>query len=417
MLTQYIGSLQGKTLLIIGAGHEQVPAIEIAKSAGIKVLVTDLNPNAPGAKLADVFAPISTADKDQTLAFAEQAGIQGVMTLSSELAVPVVAYVAEKLGLNSGLNQEIALKATNKNEMHQAFLLNQTPCAESIKLNRLHELLSFVRRVGFPVVLKPSDSSGQKGVGIFSEISELEVALQEAIDFSSDGFAIAEEYIEGPEINVTAMVQNGDVNFLSFSHRVTASAPHFGIAIDHIAPPPISTDLLKEVKIAAEKAIHAIGLKNGIAYPQIIASESRGAKVLEIAARIPGGYMRDVALLLSGVDMIEVMICQSLGVHLPFEVFQNYPSYPAVHVKFLTELDYPELKRVSVVSGFANQYSYPDINTESGVLLSECRLQAGMTIPSLTSSSARFAAIIGYGATLEQADAQIEHAQKQTEIA
>ena len=416
MLTPNGLELADKTLLIVGAGHEQVPAIVRAKQFGIKVVATDWDSGAPGAKLADQFAKISTSDKENTLAFARTSEIDGVMTLSSELAVPVVAYVSEKMGLNTGLNQEIALRATNKNAMHQAFIANGTPCAPSKNVDGLGELQVFVKDHGFPVVIKPSDSSGQKGVCVCYSEEELDRAIEEAVAFSTDGYAIAEKYIEGPEINVTAMVCNGAVECLSFSHRVTAPPPHFGIALEHVVPPSINQDSLRGVKEAAEKAIQAIGLKNGIAYPQIIASAVHGARVIEIAARIPGGYMREVALLSSGVDLIEVAICQSLGIHLSRSYFETYPKYSAARVNFLTKLDYPETPKVSKISGFTNSYDYPTASDASGILLSECRLKVGMNLPALTSSSARFAAIIGYGSSLIEVNQEIAQVQKRVVI-
>ena len=408
--------LADKKLLVVGAGHEQVPAIVRAKQFGIKVYATDWDSEAPGAKLANKFEKISTADKDKNLEFAQASKVDGVMTLSSELAVPVVAYVAEKMALNTGLDQDIALRATNKNVMHRAFVANGTPCATSKKVNGSTELQALIKEHAFPVVIKPSDSSGQKGVCICYSKEELQVAIEDAAALSSDGYAIAEQYIEGPEINVTAMVCNGVIEFLSFSHRVTAPLPHFGIAVEHVVPPSISQESLQDVKEAAEKAIQAIGLSNGIAYPQIIASATHGARVIEIAARIPGGYMRDVALLSGGVDLIDVAICQSLGIHLPRPYFENYPKYRAVRVNFLTKLDYPETQKVSKISGFTNSYDYPKASDASGVLLSECRLQVGMNLPALTSSSARFAAIIGYGSSLVEVNKEITQVQKRVVI-
>jgi biotin carboxylase len=394
-------SLQ-KTLLIVGAGYEQLPAIQIAKAKGLWVLVTDLNPQAPGVEYADVFAQISTADKDANLAFAKANDIDGVMTLGSELAVPVVAHICETLHL-PGLSKEVALKATNKNFMHQAFEAHAVSAPRAKKIVRMASLNEFIAECGWPVVIKPSDSSGQKGVGIFHQADKLQAALDEAISFSTDGAAIVEEYISGPEINVTAVVEAGNIHFLSFSHRVTAEPPHFGIAIEHRFPIGIDSALLEEVKITALKAIESIGLKDGIAYPQIIASPEKGAKILEIAARIPGGYMREMALLQSGVDMIEVVIDQAIGQFTTFKDYQKYPRYDSVMIKFLTELNVPGIKTISQVRGFIGRQT-----DQPGIFLSECRLSEGQVVPDLTSSSARFGAIITYGDSIVASQALLD---------
>lgn len=393
---------QGKTLLIVGAGYEQLPAIKIAQSLGLRVLVTDMNPKAPGMAVADDCAEISTADKEANLEFAKANQVDGVMTLGSELAVPVVAYVCDQMQLNTGLTAEIAFKATNKNAMHNAFRKSNVPCPVSIHVKHLDTANQFVQKNGLPVVIKPSDSSGQKGVNIVREEAFIESALQEALMFSSDGEAIIEEYIAGPEINVTAAVLDGQIHFLSFSHRVTADAPHFGIAVAHKAPVSISPALLEEVKKTAIGAIKAIGLQNGIAYPQIIASESQGARILEIAARIPGGHMREVALLLSGVDMIEVAIDQALGITKQIGSYQRNDAFNSVYVRFLTELDYPKLTKISAISGFKGHIGLPE------EYLTDCRLNIGDEIPKLSSSSARFASLICAGESASKTETDMQ---------
>jgi biotin carboxylase len=392
-----------KTLQIVGGGFEQVPAIEMAKKMGYRVVVTDMNPKAPGAGLADAFGCISTKDFEGNLAFARAQSIDGIMTLGSELAVPVVAKIAQTLGL-PGMTPQTALAATNKNIMRERFVAEGVPTPVSQKIDQLDQLVEFAEKYGFPLVLKPSDCSGQRGVTRMDCADMFAQALTEALRFSGDGYAIIEEYIEGPEINVTAAVQDAEIRFLSFSHRITASPPHFGIAIEHRAPVSISADLLAKVESASRLAIQAIGLQNGIAYPQVIASETKGAKVLEIAARIPGGYMRDVGLILSGIDMIEVSIRQALADTLPLEDYPSLPSSQAVRVKFITELDRPEMRVLNQKAGFEQ------IQSDPGVYLAECRLNVGDPVPDLTSSAARFGAIIVRGDSLETVNHHLNQA-------
>ncbi|MGO2074581.1 MAG: ATP-grasp domain-containing protein [Pseudoalteromonas sp.] len=386
-----------KTLHIIGAGFEQVPAIVLAKSMGHRVVVTDINPNAPGANLADVFSQISTNDVDNNLRFAQQQAVDGVMTLGSEQAVPVVAHIVNALKL-PGLSKQTALAATNKNVMRECFRRFDVPSPKSKKIKTIEQLKLFIKIAQWPIVIKPSDSSGQRGVEFLSSESDLVMALTNAIKFSTDGFAIVEEFVEGPEINVTALVQHGEICFLSFSHRVTAPPPHFGIATEHRAPVDLPKQILASVRDASEKAIRAIGMENGIAYPQVIASPT-GAQVLEIAARIPGGYMRDVALVLSGIDMVEFAIRQALAEPLAISDYKRFKTYKSVIVKFLTELDLQaNTQTLTQINGFEQ------VAIKPGIYLANCRLEIGDNVPTLTSSAARFGAIIIQAAELSEAD-------------
>lgn len=386
-----------KTLMIIGAGHEQVPAIRMAAEMGYRVLTTDRNPEAPGVVYAQCFELVSTGDKEGNLAAARKHAIAGVMTLGSETAVPVVAHVAQVLGL-PGFSEETAYKATNKNAMRAAFEAFGVPAPVSRPALTLEEVEAFADAHGFPLVLKPSDCSGQRGTTRVDVGEGLEAALESALRFSTDGRAIVETFCEGIEINVTAAVVAGEVHFLSLSDRITAEPPHFGIAIEHISPPQVNEEMAEAIREASRLAIKAIGLTDGIAYPQVIASP-KGPRVIEIAVRIPGGHMREVAWYRSGVDMIEIAIRQAMGDKDPWGRCRRIPAVAALSVKFITELDYPEHNSIPVrdITGLENAKSF------SGVHLARLYLNPGEPLPRLNSSAARFGAVIASGEHRAQA--------------
>lgn len=377
----------GRKLLIIGAGYEQLPAIKKAQELGYLVVSTDIDPQAVGRQQADIFAQVSTADKAGNLHVAQQHQIDGVMTLGSEVAVPVVAHIAEQLGL-PGFSTHTAFHATNKNAMHEAFAAHEVPTPATRQVNSTSEVAEFIQQFGLPVVLKPSDNSGQRGITKVTDLAEADTALAAALKFSRDSYAIIEQFVEGPEINVTAAIQAGEICFLSLSQRVTAAPPHFGIAVSHQGPPSISERQQQLVKDAAARAIRAVGLENGIAYPQIIVNGDQ-VYVLEIAARIPGGYMREVGLLMSGIDMIEVAIQQAMGQVLSFAEYRKANAFPAVWVKFLTAIDSPMFTRSR-----PTQAETAALAALPGVYLAQTRLADTAEVPELTSSAARYAAII-----------------------
>ena len=389
--------VMSKTLMIIGAGHEQVPAIKMAVEMGYRVLTTDRNPEAPGVVHAHCFELVSTGDKEGNLEAARKHGIAGVMTLGSETAVPVVAHIAQVLGL-PGFSEETAYKATNKNAMRAAFEAFGVPAPVSRPALTLEEVEAFAEAHGFPLVLKPSDCSGQRGTTRVDAGEGLEAALESALRFSTDGRAIVETFCEGIEINVTAAVVAGEVHFLSLSDRITAEPPHFGIAIEHISPPQVDEEMAEAIRDASRLAIKAIGLTDGIAYPQVIASP-KGPRVIEIAVRIPGGHMREVAWYRSGVDMIEIAIRQAMGDEDPWGSCRRIPAAAALLVKFITELDCPDHggRRVVLIEGLEEARALP------GVHLVRLYLKEGDVIPRLDSSAARFGAVIATGVDREAA--------------
>lgn len=383
-------------LMIIGAGREQVPAIINARKLGYETVVTDINPHAPGFEYADYAEVVSTADFDGNLKVARHYQIDGIMTLGSEVAVPIVARIAQLLAL-PGMSEETAFKATNKNAMREAFKAFGVPSPASEPVKTLIEAERFANQFGYPLVIKPSNSSGQRGVEKIIDWPSLCRCFDEAIKYSTDGFAIVETFYAGPEINVTAAVVAGQVTILSLSNRITAASPHFGIAVEHVFPPDLSDQQTHAVKEASILAIKAIGLENGIAYPQIVVGEN-GPQVIEIAARIPGGFMREVGMYMSGIDMIDVAIQLSMGYSFSLDDLVGIDPVPALSVLFMTELDYPITNRpVSDVVGIENA------TNSQGILSVDINAEIGRTLPSLNSSAARFGAILAKGKDRDEA--------------
>ncbi len=387
-------------LLVIGAGREQLPAIERAHARGIEVVATDLNPEAPGARLADRFHVVSTGDAEGSIEVARRERVDGVMTLSSETAVPTVAAVAENLGL-PGLSQRTAELATDKLAMKDAFVRHGVPTSPHRAIEGLDDARAFVARHGFPVVLKPAVNSGQRGTSRVDDESTLGAAVKDALTHAPDGRALIETFVPGPEINVTAVVADGRATVLSISERVTAAPPHFGIAIAHAAPPRLGPQQVAALREAVQQAAEAIELQNGIIYPQFIVGAA-GPSLLEIAARIPGGFMREVALGLSGIDLVDVAIAQALGESSPLSSVPREPADTALVVRFLTELDADRLTTRPDDLRRASAARLP------GISAVYWHLGHDAPIPSLTHSGARFAAVIATGDTREQAEARAE---------
>jgi biotin carboxylase len=388
-----------KRLLVIGAGHEQAQAIGMARQMGLEVIATDINPGAPGMRLAHHACVVSTNDTEGNLTVARSFNIDGVMTLSSETAVPVVAHIAQALKLN-GISTDTAYWATNKNAMRERFSLFGVPTPASQQVSTLAEATHFWHLHPGAVVMKPSDSSGQRGTCRIDRMQDLAPALADALKHSGDGKAIMEVFHSGPEINVTAAVQNGTIHWLSFSDRITAKPPHFGIAIEHIMPSTVGTEAETAIRQAAERAIRAIDLQNGIAYPQVLWTPN-GPMVLEIAVRIPGGHMADVAMHSSGIDMVEFAIRQAMGEQNPLGACTRHTRQKALSVRFMTSLDIPETQQpISTIQGISAAASMP------GVHWVRCQVKAGDRVPELTHSGGRFAAVLAFADSPSQASAR-----------
>jgi len=385
-----------KRLLVIGAGHEQLGAIRMARDMGVEVIATDINPCAPGMTVAHHARVVSTDNAAGNLQVAKAFQIDGVITLSSETAVPVVAHIVQTLGL-PGYGPDTAYWATNKNAMRERFALFGVPTPASQKVSTLAQAQDFAQAHPCPIVVKPSDCSGQRGTHRVDQLADLGGALQDALKYSGDGQAIVEVFHVGPEINVTAAVQNGAIHWLSLSDRITAAPPHFGIALEHRMPSKVGADAEAAIRQASERAIRAVGLRDGIAYPQVLWTAD-GPKVLEIAVRIPGGHMADVAMHTSGIDMVEFTIRQALGAPDPLGACHRHPQQKALSVRFVTSLDVPDTEHpITSIDGLTAAADMP------GVAWVRCHLKPGERVPALAHSGGRFGAVLAFADTSAQA--------------
>ena len=185
-----------KKLAIIGASFLQNPLIEKANQRGIETHVFAYKEDAIGEKTAFCFYPISIIEKDAILEKCQEIGIDGICTIASDLAVVTVNYVAEKMGL-IGNSNEATIKSTNKFYMRQCFFENNDPSPKSIKVQSSTELSDEL--LTFPVIVKPLDRSGSRGITKVFSYSKLEDAIRHALDQGFEKSVLVEEFVEGNE--------------------------------------------------------------------------------------------------------------------------------------------------------------------------------------------------------------------------
>ena len=384
-------------MLIVGAGAEQLPILRVAGELGLRRVVSDRNPEAPGRPLADEFYVVSTDDKEGNLACARSAGVDGVTSFCSETAVPVIAHVAARLGL-PGMSEETALVATDKLVMKSALREHGVPTSDFAAVDGPGALAAFAARNGLPLVVKPAVNSGARGVTFVAADDLLGPAWEAAVAESNGSGVIAEGFTHGPEITVSAVVEEGVPQFLEVVERVCAEPPHFGICVEHLSPAGVSEETRRAFLDVAERAVAVTGMRQGVVSVQAIAGPD-GPVVVEVAARAMGGSLRDLVLLRHGVDLAEVALRHALPDALPERPAPR--TYPAVSVRFMTELDWPGMAgTVTEWTGVEEALEMP------GVQACEFRLRPGAPLPRLTNTTGRFGLVVATGAGREEASAR-----------
>src|SRR5205823_2054968 len=237
------GRMQGKTVLFVGAGRHQRRAILRAQELGVRVVAVDRNADAPGMREADVAEAVDFRDVPAVIEAARRHSVDGVLTISADRAVPVVAAVAEALGL-PGIGTDVAHRMTHKVAMRRRLADAGVPQPRFAAARSLHEGYAAVETVGFPAVPKPADSGGQRGVFMLGSIDDLEAHLHTALAESPTEETIIESYHEGIELNGLAIARSGRVTPLTLSDRLRPPGIGFGVGWVHVYPSRLFADPL-----------------------------------------------------------------------------------------------------------------------------------------------------------------------------
>ncbi|GHU06819.1 hypothetical protein FACS1894151_00250 [Spirochaetia bacterium] len=305
-------------IMILGAGVMQGPAIRIAKEMGLETVVVDGDASARHVKDADRFEPIDLKDKEGIERFARKikedliegrSGLSGIMTAGTDFSA-TVAWVSEKLGL-PGIPYETALDASDKSRMRARFEKAGVP-SPAFTVVTSPPGAGFTLPLAFPVVVKPVDNMGSRGCRRVDSSAELKDAVSAALGFSRSGRVIVEQYMDGPEYSVDAIVFNGEITICGLADRHIFYPPYF-IEMGHTMPTVLDAASQKALLDTFAAGVRALGLTLGAAKGDVKLT-SRGPMIGEIAARLSGGYMSGWTYpYASGVEPARAAILACMG--------------------------------------------------------------------------------------------------------
>ncbi len=393
-----------KTLMLIGAGIEQVPGIKLAKEMGLTVVATDMNREAPGFEFADDHIVASTYDVEKTVALASKYNkknrIDGVMTVGADVPLTVAA-VAHELGL-PGISLETARLAGDKLAMKERFEQNGVPVPWFKEITILHELKEVVKDRGYPLVIKPVDSRGARGVLRVTESVDLGWAYETARAYSPNGRVMVEEFLPGPQVSTESIVYDGEVFTPGFADRNYEFSERFSPYIIENGgqhPSFLPSEQQEQICRLVAKAAKSMGIERGVAKGDIVVTED-SPKVIEIAARLSGGWFcTDIIPLSTGVNMVKTMMQISLGEEPDLD--ELLPKYHrGVALRYL----FPPPGTVKTISG-VETIEKIDWVKKMGIFL-----KPGDVIEPITDHTKRAGFVITIGETQEQAIERAQHA-------
>ena len=276
-----------KKLAILGAALFQEPAIIKAQEMGYETHVFAWAAGDRGEKMADHFYPISIKEQDEILEKCKEIGIDGIISIASDLAMVTVNYVAENMGL-PGNSIEATTISTNKHWMRKAFEENGDPSPKSMLVDSRTDFSSIDMK--FPLIVKPTDRSGSRGVHKVFDQRQLRDAIIRAREYSFEG----RHY------------------FLAATAKITTGAP-FLIETGHRQPAPLSEEMLARIQKISEHALDTLQLRNGAAHIEL-KIDGDEINIIEIGGRMGGDFIgSDLVQLSTGYDFVKGVIKVAMG--------------------------------------------------------------------------------------------------------
>jgi len=308
-------SLNGKkTAIVLGGTTPHKTLIDNLKQRGYHTVLVDYYENPPAKVSADEHIRESTLDKEKVLEIARSAHADLVISTSIDQANVTACFVAEELGLPMPYSYETALTVTNKLLMKQKMLENGIPTSSFVRVSSEAEIENL--KLVFPVVVKPTDATGSKGVRKANDLPTLKTYLKEALNISRNGEAIIEEFFEGTEIQVDFFVQNREVTLIMTREKVKAPGDGDVVlqSVGSIVPAKLSENALEKTMETAKKIVKALNLDNTSLFIQAIVNKN-DISIIEFACRIGGGLSYSMVKIITGFDILNATVESFLGIH------------------------------------------------------------------------------------------------------
>lgn len=298
-----------KKIVIIGANDFQNQLILKAKEMGFETHVFAWKDGSTGERTADYFYPIDVVKTDQILKVCREIRPDAVASIASDLTNIAVSKVASALGLPCNSPECIRI-STNKYAMREAFTKAGIATPRFYRVDRMEAYLYGLR---LPVIVKPTDRSGSRAITKVTDFSDLEEAIQRAVEQSFEKQAIVEEFIEGEEYSYEAISYKGTHMKLAITKKYTTGEPHF-IETGHVEPCAFSEDMLYKINYVMRRALDALKITDGASHGEFKVTPNGKVRIIEIGSRMGGDCIgSDLVPLSTGYDYMEMVIDVACG--------------------------------------------------------------------------------------------------------
>ena len=296
-----------KSILVFGVGELQRSIIRRAKLKGLFTIGIDPCADAVCKDEVDAFEIVGGQDFDGTCAVVEKYGVDAIVTAATDKPLVMMARVAEKYGFPF-YSVETAQWSTDKYQMKQRFLKGGVPCARGRLIAKVEEADDLY----YPLIVKPRDNSGSRGVKLCRNKEELQEAMQEALQYTHLDTVLVEEYKEGQEYSIEGLHYDGKNEVIQFTEKTTTEFP-YNVELAHKQPANLTEAQKDEIRQVISKIARCMHFENCPSHTELKINK-RGIFIIETSPRLGGDYITSTLVPLStGINMEDQLLNISLG--------------------------------------------------------------------------------------------------------
>lgn len=310
--------MKSSNILVFGAGELQISLINCCKSLNLFVVLIDPNNQAAARDLADVFVVVDGDDFEKTCKVVEEYSISGIVTAATDKPLVMMARIAEKYNFPF-YSLQTARNSTDKFLMKGVFQKFGIPCASGKLISSGQDIKRF------PVILKPVDNSGSRGVFYCDNKEEVQYYIDQSLSFSKAKQILCEEVLEGQEYSVEAVHAESETSVIQITQKSTTSLP-YNVELAHTAPAELGSDQVLEIKQLIDNIGHAFQFRNCISHTELKFTKE-GIKIIETSPRLGGDFITShLVPLSSGINIEEILVKMALRQKFEIPSSQERPS-------------------------------------------------------------------------------------------
>lgn len=382
------------SIMILGAGPLQVPAIHEAAALGIRSVALDRNPQAVGLRLCDTPHVADIMNPDAVTEIARQERVDGILTLCSDAPVRTVAAVGHRLSL-SVLTEDAAACATDKRLMRAAFETYGAPSPRTFQVTSLEDAETAAIQLGYPVALKIGRGSGSRGIYKIENQRDLRSGYADCRGYQEDGALLVEEWVDGGEVSVEGYCTDQDCRIVAITDK-SVFPGRYPVEAGHCQPSHHSAAVQEGIQDAVLRGVRALGLTWCTIHAEVKVS-SKGPRLIEIGARLGGDRISThLTPLSTGVNMVRTALLLSLGERIEAPILWERGSC----------VRYFDVKRTGILrrlNGLRALYAIPGAELIYPASERDGLLQENFHLKEITSSLDRYGHVLYSASSREEA--------------